>query len=120
MKLGPKLELGLLRSERALTWLIDFRNTQPVRDSFNNEASQPPSSGFISVVVLTSEKARVAAQFSYQGDKLQSCWALESANDGFIFLNFILKSLKPMAEMSDPFPNANKYGFLALGSFQLK
>lgn len=32
-------------------------------ETFYNEASQPPSSGFISVVLLTSEKARVAAQF---------------------------------------------------------
>lgn len=30
---------------------------------FDNEASQLPGSGFISVVLLTSEKARVAAQF---------------------------------------------------------
>lgn len=32
------------------------------REMFKNEASRPPSSGFISVVLLTSE-ARVAAQF---------------------------------------------------------
>lgn len=70
-----------------------------------------------SVVVLTSEKARVAAVSSIKvtNYSLVGPWSLQRMI--YSFLPLILKSLKPTAEMSDPFPNANKYGFLALGSF---
>lgn len=75
MRLGPKL-----KSYHHQTCLKIFRNTQPVRDSFNNEASQPPSSGFISVVVLTSEKARVAAVSSIKvtNYSLVGPWSLQT------------------------------------------
>ena len=60
LRLGPEAKSRIGGSSGLFH--IDFRSTRPAVRCFNNEASQPPSSGFISAV-LTSETAQVATQF---------------------------------------------------------
>lgn len=85
---------------------------------FNNETSQPPSSGFISVVFLTSEKARVAATFF--SIKVTNYSLAGSCSLQTIDLVSPLPYIKKKKKLN-PLQRCQiyKYHFLALGSFLL-